>query len=229
LFSTRDIIWEPIFVVHMWREMQDRTIAGQARQRFIDRCKPSGPTGAIYQWVAQAPYGDIWDVRFDVGASVPIVPGWIPWQQGPACWSMDYAVRQFAPAIDHMAPFIAAGANRVLADCWVFDKVRWIFFERRALSGEMSRAGGFETEWCPPLLPYILRYDPENETAAEIWQQILNEQVAVPGGTALRWFPPNQLGYEIGGGDPPGGPGGGPSSELRPGRSGWGMSMAVGL
>jgi hypothetical protein len=228
LFSDRDIMWEPINVVHWHRTLTDRTLAAAVVARFLARLAPSGPQGAIHKWIFTDPIttfpgnadGSVWRVFVDSGgpnSALPNVPGYLPWQQGPACWSMDYALRIVgtAPLRATYQPKLLAAARRVLNDVWWFEgsPPRWVEYERMSLLGPStsptvrSRSGnnGFDHIFFPPTIPYLLRYEAdltptEAAKANAIWLQMETESGPNPLGQGhdRSWFPPN----ELGGGEP---------------------------
>ncbi len=202
--STRDLVWEPIIVVHLWENLTDRTLATTVRDRFYARCSSSGD---IRDWITNAPFGDIWDVRFQPTSStgsIPFAPGWIPWQQGPACWSMDYALRAFTPELNVFAADLLASALRVMNDCYNFEGGRWVEYERQELPppdglGRESRSGFFTVDWFPPCILYVLTQQPSNTTAQAIWAQMLNDTLTGADPARRRWLPPNSVAPSGGG------------------------------
>lgn len=222
LFSDRDIMWEPVNVVHWHRGLADRTLAAAVVARFLARLAPSGPQGAIHRWIFTEPNttvpgngdGSIWRVFLDAAgdsAALPNLPGWLPWQQGPACWCMDYGLRHVgtAPLQALYAPKLLAAAKRVLDAVWWFEgsPPRWVEYERMSVLGIRDRDGvnGWDHKFFPPVIPFLLRYQAdltptEAAKANAIWAQMEAESGPNPLGQGhdRSWFPPNQLG----GGEP---------------------------
>lgn len=174
---TRALGWEGIFVVHVWRDLEDRAMAQRVVDRWRTRC-----TNLILPRITAAP-NDIWDVRTETSASVPIQPGWMPWQQAIAAYGLDLACRVVGPA--EGCSVALRGARRVVADAWVREGDRWVEYERLSLAGDRSRSGYFAAAWLPTALPVVLRYE-ANEKAASVWAQILAD---VANGDR-RWIPP---------------------------------------
>lgn len=174
---TRAVGWEGILVVHLWRELEDRALAQRVVDRWRARC-----TTLILPRLAAAP-GDIWDVRTDTSASVPIVPGWMPWQQALAAYGLDLVCRVVGPAEGRAIAL--RGAKRVVADTWVREGARWVDYERLSLAGDRSRSGFYVTSWLPCAPAVVLRAEPQHEKARAVWAQI----VADSGGDG-RWLPP---------------------------------------
>lgn len=175
---TRALGWEGIWVVHCWRDLEDRAMAQQVVERWRKRC-----SSVILPRLAAAP-NDIWDVRTETSASVPIAPGWMPWQQSIAAYGLDLACRVVGPA--EGVPIALRGARRVVADTWVREGDRWVEYERLSLSGERSRSGFFAASWLPCALAVVLRHEPGNDKARSVWVQI--DQDTRNGDR--RWMPP---------------------------------------
>jgi hypothetical protein len=178
IFSSRELGWEGILVVHLWRELEDRALATRVAQRWRERM-----AAIILPRLGSAP-NDIWTVWRETSASVPIVPGWLPWQQAIAAYGIDLACRVVGPA-DGCA-LALRGARRVLGDAWRLENGRWVECERLSLAGDRSRSGYFATAWLPPALAVVLRYEPTNERALAIWAQV----VADTANGSRSWLPP---------------------------------------
>jgi len=192
--STREICLEGHMVQHCWANLTDRTMADTMRTRVTTRA-----AGPILAWINAGPYGDIWDVRESTSASIPVAPGWIPWQQTAAVYFLDLLVRQFAPDLNGLAAPIAAGAIRCLNDVWQLEGERWVEYERISISGVKSRSGEFQVAWLPPCIHYLVRTLPDGAAktkATAIWAQMLgdtlNGVVWDPSDRRPRhWMPPN--------------------------------------
>lgn len=174
---TRALGWEGIFVVHVWRDLEDRERAQQVVDRWRRRCST-----LILPRLAAAER-DIWDVRTEPSASLPIVPGWMPWQEAIAAYGLDLACRVVGPS--EGSAVALRGALRVVEDAWVREGDRWVEYERLSLAGDRSRSGYFAAAWLPTALAVVLRHDPAHEKARSVWQQI----VADTGGGGP-WLPP---------------------------------------
>lgn len=175
---TRALGWEGIFVVHCWRDLEDRPMANRVANRWRTR------VGTLIVPKLDAAPNDIWDVRDQVSASVPIPPGWMPWQQAIAAYGLDLGCRVLGPA--QGIPIALRGARRVVADTWVREGNRWVEYERLSLAGDRSRSGFFAQAWLPCAVAVVLRGEPTHEKALSIWAQL----VADTADGDRRWIPP---------------------------------------
>lgn len=178
IFSSRELGWEGILVVHLWRELEDRQLAERVAQRWRDRLAK-----IILPRLGNAP-GDIWDVRTQTSASLPIVPGWMPWQQAIGAYGVDLACRVLG--LPDGSAFALRAAKRVLADAWVQEGGRLVEYERLSLAGDRSRSGYFVTAWLPAAVAVVLRHEPNHEKARAVWAQILADTA----NGSRSWVPP---------------------------------------
>jgi hypothetical protein len=181
--SARELFWEAMSVVHVWRGLEERPLAEQVAAHWRARMRQ-----VILPWIGSR---DVWDVRTETSAAVPIVPGWMPWQQAGTAYAIDLACRVVG-GVPEAHPIALAAAKRVLADCWVQNGTRWEEWDRLALSGQRSRSGFYTTAWLPCAIAVVLRYEPNNTKARAIWQQMLAD-TANGGATHAQlrgWLPP---------------------------------------
>lgn len=215
IFSNREVGFEAINVCGWDDYLTDRTLAATVVARFLARCSPSGPQGAIHSWITNPPLlpgnedGSVFHVWTTTGSSaVPIVPGQIPWQQVTLIYGMDYARRRLSPSLDWVLPFLINGARRVLDDVWTLEfdpaenRIRWVEYERVSLQhpqlpNQRSRSAvlGFDHKWFPPLIPFVLQNtgsftQARVDKASAIWAQLQAESIPHD----KSWFPPNQVG-----------------------------------
>lgn len=173
---TRATGWEGIFVVHVWRDLEDRAMAQRVVDRWRARC-----TNLILPRLDAAP-GDIWDVRVETSAAVPIVPGWMPWQQAVLAYGLDLACAQVGPVEGRAIAL--RGALRVVQDTYVLEDGHWVDYERLSLAGDRSRSGFYSYAWLPCAPAVVLRHQPAHEKARSVWNQVN----AATG--SRRWLPP---------------------------------------
>lgn len=178
---TRAIGWEGIFVVHVWRDLEDREMA----QRVADRWRARASKLILPLLASKA--NDIWDVRTEPSASLPVVPGWMPWQQAVAAYGVDLACRVLGPS--EGCAIALRGAKRVVEDVWQWDTIRWRWeeYERLSLAGDRSRSGYYDTKWLPCAPAVVLRYEPEHGKARFVWDQIKADSA---GSLDQSWLPP---------------------------------------
>ena len=193
LFSTRGLFIEAANAVHIYRDLRDRTLATAIRDRVRVRA-----TGVFAPWIYPT-HGfppEYWQVYTSPTASVPEVPAYIPWQQGPCAYFLDLANRVFG-GLDGLAAGVIAGAYQVLDDVWSFEfsptfgVERWVEYERIQLPkpyglGIRGRDGTWATAFLPPTIALIRRLEPSNAKANKIWAQMIAQLGG--GGT---WLPPS--------------------------------------
>lgn len=203
LFSTRGLLYEAANCVHWYRELADRTLASDIRTRFQLRAD-STFSPWIYPTHTEGYPASYWQVYDEsTTASVPFIPAYIPWQQGPCAYFLDLAVRVLG-GLSSLSAGIAAGAAQVLSDTWNLEGSRWVEYERQELPppwglGREGRSGDFVVAWLPPVVAYTLRYDSGNAKALQLWQQFLGDTAS-----GLRsWLPPLYLAPSGGGGPSP--------------------------
>ena len=175
----RGLGWEGIFVVHVWRDLEDRAMAQRVAERWRKRCRD-----VILPRLA-AKDRDIWSTWGEVSASVPIAPGWIPWHQAIMAYGLDLACRVLGPT--EGCAVALRGAKRVVEDVWQREGDRWVEYERLSMAGDRSRSGYFAAAWFPPVLSVVLRYEPEHPKARSVWEQITADRA---GSLDQSWLPP---------------------------------------
>jgi hypothetical protein len=179
--SAREVGYEGIGVVHLWRDLEDRQLA----QRVVDRWRERVLRIILPTWGAK----EWWDVRTDVSASVPFPPGPIPWQAALGTYGLDYACAIVGPAEGRALAL--RGAKRVLADCWSWDGTRWAEWDSFTLGTDgtvtnKSTSGFFRTAWLPCAVATVLRHEPQNEKARAVWAQLLADTA----NGSRSWLPP---------------------------------------
>ena len=177
-FSAREIGWEGIAVVHLWRELADRALAEQVRAHWRLRV-----TQVLLPWIGGR---DIWQTIVDDGR-VGSGAWWLAWHQAIGAYGLDLGCRVLGP-VEGVAVAQTA-ARRVVADAWQQQGARWVEAENLALDGRRHRSGFFSTAWLPCAVAVVLRYEPGNAKAKAIWQQMLTD-TATGAPNVRGWLPP---------------------------------------
>lgn len=186
IWSARELGWEGIAAVHLWRCLENRALAERVKAHFQERCRR-----ILVPQLSVKPNA-VWDIRkddFRLGSG----EWWMPWQQALGVYGLDLAGEILdVPAIRAVA---LAGAKKVMADAWVrvddaMDPAdgRLVEYEVVALDGRRVRSGMFTTAWLPLAVATVLRHESGNALARELWQQI----VADAGGDG-KWLPPESM------------------------------------
>lgn len=122
--SARSVGWTMIVAVHLWRGLEDRTLAQRVRDRAAARI------AEVY--VPAFTGKDVWDVRRDdprLGAG----DWWQPWQQSVGAYGLDLAGEVFGvPAARTLA---LRAAKKVVADAWRKVGSRWVAIPDSPLAG----------------------------------------------------------------------------------------------
>lgn len=165
VWSAREVGWEGLAVVHLWRELRDRALAERVRAHWLERSN----------WLSsQLPVTGPWDVLVDVG-SLGTGSWWMPWQQALGAYGLDLACRVLGDGGTHL-PLIAANAAKLVVDqAWTGDGARWVEWELLALDGRRQRSDDFQVAFMALAVQTVLRNEPTNDKAREIWQQMLRD------------------------------------------------------
>lgn len=177
LWSTRELLWESLIVVHMAKALEDRTLAERVLQHFRDRMERV----VINKW-GEKP-DDIWDVRTD-DPRLGTGDWWQLWQQAAGAYGIDLACELIGfPDGRQLA---LRGAKVVLERGWVQENGRWVEYEHQSTDGaRKTRSGFFTVEWMPLAVAVMLKHEPQNEKAQQVWAQILRDA----NGNG-KWLPP---------------------------------------
>lgn len=175
IWSSREIGWEGIAAVHLWRELRDRGLAERVRHHWHERA----------EWIAsRLPTSGPWDVRVN-DDRLGTGSWWMPWQQALGAYGIDLACRVLGDGGSHLGLIALRGAQLVVDRAWTNDGSRWVEHELLAVDGRKQRSGMFTTSWLPLALAVVLRHDPTNERAQAIWTQVL-----LDAGGVSKWIAP---------------------------------------
>lgn len=169
--SAREWCYEPLFALSCEMNLEDRALAA----RVVTRCKERIETVLIPHLETEVWFKRIRDDR--VGPGI-----WVQsWQESIATYGVDlFAQRHRIPAARAHALRIA---KDLIAKAWVKDGA-WRFRPDLAIQGQPMQApsGGWNGFGGPMCVAVVLRHEPENQAAGEIWDQLL-------AGRDYRWMP----------------------------------------
>lgn len=177
IWSAREIGWEGIAAVHLYRCLEDRGLAERVKAHWQERVRK-----IILPWIDGR---SVWDVRRD-DARLGSGDWWMPWQQALGVYGLDLACEILGP-VDGRGTALRC-ANHILYSAWQREGDRMLEYELLALDGRRSRSGMFATAWLPLAVATVLRHESGNALAREVWQQI----VADANGNG-RWLDPGAL------------------------------------
>ncbi|MCC7063407.1 MAG: hypothetical protein IT456_11420 [Planctomycetes bacterium] len=184
--AERAIGWAGIVAVHLWRSLEDRTLAEQVAQRWRDRVV------RVYIPKLGRKAQDVWYPRND--ARLTADTGWsplnfMPYQQAIGAYGLDYACRLLGPAEGRE---LALRGARAAMRAWERQPDgRWKPWSYWGYSTDstvpfIERAGAAHGPnvwvWFTPGIWTVLAHEPQNEQARAIWQQVVRE-------TDPKWIP----------------------------------------
>lgn len=194
--AARSVGYAGLVAVQLWNTLEDRDLAAQVRERWRQRVLQ------VYIPELSGKPAGIWDPRADGRILGDLdkdrtpklyAQGTMMWQQSLGAWGLDYGCRHLGPSEGRVLALRAAKA--VLAHAWRKRGGRWLFFDNVGYRGGeplpeseyeegkgVHRTGWFDGTWAVPGVAAILRHEPENAQALEIWAQITE------GGGS--WVPP---------------------------------------
>lgn len=177
-FASRAVGWEGILVVHLWRELEDRALAAQVRQRWTDRVNT-----VILPAYGNRP-GDIWDPRYD---DPRFGTGWwySPWQQAVGAYGLDLACAVLGPASGR--PVALRAARVALRDGYAFANGVWYSRSAVALDGRVTDDPTFHLFGLPLAPAVVLRHQPLHPIARSVWDQL---HVDATSALHFSWFAP---------------------------------------
>ena len=176
--SARSVGYAGMLVTRLHHALEDRALAAAMVQRWQLR------VSEVYEPILGNKPNDVWDLRLD---DVRLGPGWrwMPWQQALGAYGLDEACAQFGPASGRQLALRAAKA--VVRDAFVKIGGQWTTKDIVALDGSPVTMGLFDLFGMPMAVAVVLRHEPWNAEALEIWGQIEQRSV-LPKHTA--WLVP---------------------------------------
>ena len=163
IWSAREIGWEGLAVVQLWRVLEDRQLAQRVVDHFRERVariivpKLSGKGG---RWVS---------VRAD-----SVGPGecWQAWQHAHGSYGLDLACELFG--LPEGRALALECAKRCMADSWRQEGERWVQYGHLGIDDPNYRTHDkdFDVAWSGLAIATVLRHEPENAQALSIWQQM---------------------------------------------------------
>lgn len=166
-YAARAVGWEAIAVVHLFRTLEDRDLAAAVLAHFQQRWAV-----VIGPWIGT---NDIIDVRVN---DPRLGPGawWMPWQVAVCAYGLDLAGAEFQ--LPELRAVALRLAKAIVRDAWVKfvadgQPSRW----RSAPLKPVDMAVPFNSDeafnlFGMPLAPaVVLRHEPGNTIAREIWDQ----------------------------------------------------------
>lgn len=177
-FAARSVGWEGILAVHLWRELEDRTMAAAVRTHWQTRV-----TNIIVPANANRPQG-IWDPRLD---DLRMGKGWwySPWQQAVGAYGLELGCTILGPAFGREVARDAAAT--VLRNSFVFENGVWRNFAAVALDGRHLDDPIFYLFGTPMAAAVVLRHDPNHPLARSIYNQMKADATGVE---HFSWFAP---------------------------------------
>lgn len=160
-YASRAVGYEGMNVVHLWRELEDRTLADRVRlhwiKRYTDVIAPA--------WRDK----DIVDVRIDDPRLGP-GPWWMPWQQSLGAYGLDLVCTQIGPPEGRVIALRIAKA--VMNDAWVKVGERWQTRPIKPVAPGGTSDEAFNGFGMPCAIAVVLRHEPTNVKARAIWDQV---------------------------------------------------------
>jgi hypothetical protein len=201
--AARSVGYAGMVAVHLWYNLQDRAAGILIRDRWRQRV-----TQIYIPEITSSP-GNLWDPRaddriigdFDWVSKVDGIrreprlytSGTMMWQQSLGAYGLDYGCMHLGPAQGRVIALAAAQA--VLDHAWRKKDGTWIFWDNVGYIGGavlaeseyregfgVHRTGWFDPTWAIPGIAVLLRHNPDNAKAQEIW-----DQLTYGGGS---WVPP---------------------------------------
>jgi hypothetical protein len=176
--SARSVGYAGMLATRLHQSLEDRALANAIVQRWQARVTE------VYEPQLGSQPNDVWDLRFD---DVRLGPGWrwMPWQQALGAYGLEEACSLFGPASGRQLALRAAKA--VLRDAFVKIGGQWTTKDVVALDNSPVTMGLFDLFGMPMAVAVVLRHEPWNAQALEIWGQ-LEQRAVLPKHTA--WLMP---------------------------------------
>lgn len=184
--AERAIGWAGIVAVHLWRSLEDRTLAEQVAQRWRDR------VAKVYLPKLNSKPQDVWKPQPDARliADTGWRPmNWMPYQQAIGAYGLDYACRWLGPAEGRALAL--RGAKAALRAWERLPDGRWKPWSYWGYSSDLTAPfiegrgahdGANVWVWFTPAVWMVRDREPQNEQARMIWQQVARE-------TDPKWVP----------------------------------------
>lgn len=184
--AERAIGWAGIVAVHLWRSLEDRTLAERVAQRWRDR------VAKVYIPKLRGKPLGVWLPRNDarLTADTGWAPlNWMPYQQAVGAYGLDYACRLIGPPAGRE---LALEGARAAMRAWQRQPDgRWKAWSYWGYSATetvpfVEHAGAAHGPnvwvWFTPAVWMVRDREPQNEQARMIWQQVVRE-------TDPKWVP----------------------------------------
>jgi len=177
-FASRAVGWEGMLAVHLWRELEDRSLAADVRLHWQDRV-----TTVILPAYGNRPDG-VWDPRLD---DPRFGKGWwwSPWQQAVGAYGLDLGCAVLGPPAGRAVA--RAAATTVLRRSFVLQNGIWQNHAAVALDGRFNASPIFYLFGTPLAVAVVLRHDPQHAVANAIWSQMRS---AATSPVQFSWFAP---------------------------------------
>ncbi len=176
--SARSVGYAGMLVTRLNQTLEDRALANAIVGRWQARVHE------VYEPQLGPKPDDVWDLRLD---DVRLGPGWrwMPWQQALGAYGLDEACALVGPVSGRALALRAAKA--VIRDAFVKINGQWTTKDVVALDGSAVSMGLFDLFGMPMAVATVLRHEPWNVQAQEIWGQ-LQTRAVLPKHTA--WLTP---------------------------------------
>ena len=180
IWSARELGWEGILAVHLWRCLDDRALAERVKVHFQERCRrilvPQLSGKTIWKTETGHP-------RISAQLGSP-EPAWQLWMHAQGAYGLDLAGEILGvPAI---RPIALETARFVMERGWRPEGGKWVAYAEQLVDGsKFHRDDDFDHNWMPLAPATVLRHESGNALARELWQQIVSEANGQG-----RWLPP---------------------------------------
>lgn len=189
-FASRAVGYEGINAVHIVENIEDSAFAEVIRSHYEDRVR--NVIIPAYELSVE------WDPRVDNRLGLePDQEGWMPWQSSLGAFGLDYGCRYFG---------IDSGVSAALQQADLCVRRDWVKLpgdeDYRNVGNQITsetdpplsyyegldwsmRVTWFEGTWAVPAVSVVLRHDPTNVKANEVWDGIQTK-------INSRWRPPTR-------------------------------------
>lgn len=183
IWSAREIGLVSMAALDLWRSLEDRGLAARVKAHFNEWLER-----IVLPYIANS--GPIWRVEKDAPS---VGPGewWQLWQHALAAYGLDLACEHLCEGELQQRGRAAAlaCAKMVLERGWFREGGRMAqYCQQRTDGSAKTRDDDFDVAWMALAPATVLRHEPANPLAREVWQQI----VADANGDG-RWLPPELI------------------------------------